>query len=118
MRDPEDVPDRAMDRLQDLADDVTMEAPAMNGIVQGAEAVHAIVDYTAKVRGEPIRVAPRRWRAPGGFLFGDRRVHAEYAPASMSSMSAGPAGDQPRSSLVTVLVAVRSMLKKVPIHPK
>jgi hypothetical protein len=67
--------------LDKLAADVTLEAPAMNGVVQGAEAVHAIVDYartlydnqefsfvgafgdngfvedyTAEVRGEPTRV--------------------------------------------------------------
>jgi hypothetical protein len=43
---------------------------------------------------------------------------AEYAPASMSAMRVGPVGAQPRSSCVTVLVAARSMPKKVPIHPK
>jgi hypothetical protein len=41
-----------------------------------------------------------------------------YAPASRSSMRVGPAGTQPRSSRVAVLVAARSMPKKVPIHPK
>jgi hypothetical protein len=45
-------------------------------------------------------------------------VGAEYAPASRSSMRVGPAGAQPRSSRVLVLVAVRSMAKKVAIHPK
>jgi hypothetical protein len=65
--------------LDSLADDVTLEGSAMNGAVQGAEAVRAIVvyirtlyehqefnfagpygengfleDYNAKVRGEPI----------------------------------------------------------------
>jgi len=43
---------------------------------------------------------------------------AEYAPASRSSTRVGPVGVQPRSSRVTVLVAARSMPKKVPIHPK
>jgi hypothetical protein len=67
--------------LDNLADDVTLEAPAMNGTVQGAEAVHSIVtkarelyefqdfhftgdygdsgfleDYTSRVRGEPLNV--------------------------------------------------------------
>ncbi|HEY6792565.1 MAG TPA: hypothetical protein VI365_35165, partial [Trebonia sp.] len=67
--------------LDKLADDVTLEGAAMNGVVQGAEAVHTIVRYartlydnqefsfvgpfgdnslleefTAEVRGEPIRV--------------------------------------------------------------
>ena len=45
-------------------------------------------------------------------------IRAGYPPASMSSMRVGPAGTQPRSSRVTVLVAARSMPKKVPIHPK
>ena len=45
-------------------------------------------------------------------------VRAGYAPASMSWMRVGPAGAQPRSSRVAVLVATRSMAKKVPIHPK
>ena len=45
-------------------------------------------------------------------------VPARYAPASRSSMRVGPAGVQPRSSRVAVLVAARSMPKKVPIHPK
>ena len=40
-------------------------------------------------------------------------VRAEYAPASMSSMRVGPAGVQPRRSRVAVLVAARSMPKKV-----
>ena len=67
--------------LDNLADDVTLEAPAMNGTAHGAEAVRAIVvearklyefqdfnftgdygdngfleDYTSQVQGEPIRV--------------------------------------------------------------
>jgi hypothetical protein len=67
--------------LDNLADDVTLEAPAMNGAAQGAEAVRSIVvqarelyefqdfhftgdygdngfleDYTAQVRGEPLNV--------------------------------------------------------------
>ncbi len=65
--------------LDSLADDVTIEGSAMNGVAQGAEAVHSIVtcirtlyddqefnfagpygensfleDYTARVRGEQI----------------------------------------------------------------
>jgi hypothetical protein len=65
--------------LDDLADDVTMEAAVLNGIVQGAEAVRTLLayartlyeyqeftfageygehgfieDYTSQVRGEPI----------------------------------------------------------------
>jgi hypothetical protein len=65
--------------LEDLADDVTIEGSAMNGVVQGAEGVRSIVtyirtlydsqefnfagpygdngfleDYTARVRGETI----------------------------------------------------------------
>jgi hypothetical protein len=65
--------------LDSLADDVTLEGSAMNGVVQGAEAVHSIVtyirtlyddqefdfagpygengfleDYTARVRGEQL----------------------------------------------------------------
>jgi hypothetical protein len=67
--------------LDNLADDVTLEAPAMNGSAHGAEAVRAIVvearklyefqdfnftgdygddgfleDYTSQVQGEPISV--------------------------------------------------------------
>jgi len=67
--------------LDNLADDVTLEAPAMNGTAHGAEAVRAIVvearklyefqdfnftgaygddgfleDYTSQVHGEPISV--------------------------------------------------------------
>jgi hypothetical protein len=67
--------------LDNLADDVTLEAPAMNGSAHGAEAVRAIVvearklyqfqdfnftggygddgfleDYTSRVQGEPISV--------------------------------------------------------------
>ena len=67
--------------LDNLADDVTLEAPAMNGSAHGAEAVRAIViearklyefqdfnftgdygddgfleDYTSQVHGEPISV--------------------------------------------------------------
>ena len=67
--------------LDNLADDVTLEAPAMNGSAHGAEAVRAIVvearklyefqdfnftgnygddgfleEYTAQVRGEPFAV--------------------------------------------------------------
>ena len=42
----------------------------------------------------------------------------EWAPASRSSMRVGPVGVQPRSSRVVVLDAERSMVKKVPIHPK
>jgi hypothetical protein len=67
--------------LDKLADDVTLEAPAMNGSAHGAEAVRAIVvearklyefqdfnftgsygddgfleDYTSRVHGEPISV--------------------------------------------------------------
>lgn len=45
-------------------------------------------------------------------------VPAVYAPVSMSLIRVGPAGVQPRSSRVAVLVAARSMAKKVPIHPK
>ncbi len=45
-------------------------------------------------------------------------ARGEYPPVSMSSMSTGPTGTQPRSSRVTVLVAARSMAQKVPIHPK
>ena len=65
--------------LDNLADDVSLDGSAMNGVVQGAEAVRSIVtyirtlydhqefnfagpygengfleDYTARVRGEPI----------------------------------------------------------------
>ncbi|MFL6336139.1 MAG: hypothetical protein ACJ754_22760 [Pyrinomonadaceae bacterium] len=67
--------------LDNLADDVTLEAPAMNGSVQGVGAVHSIVtqarklyefqdfhftgpygdngfleDYTSQVQGEPLNV--------------------------------------------------------------
>jgi len=67
--------------LDNLADDVTLEAPAMNGTARGAEAVRAIVvqarklyefqdfnftgdygdngfleDYTSQVQGEPLSV--------------------------------------------------------------
>ena len=67
--------------LDNLADDVTLEAPAMNGTARGAEAVRAIVvqarklyefqdfnftgdygdngfleDYTSQVHGEPLSV--------------------------------------------------------------
>ena len=67
--------------LDNLADDVTLEAPAMNGSAHGAEAVRAIVvearklyefqdfnftgpygdngfleDYTSQVQGEPLSV--------------------------------------------------------------
>jgi hypothetical protein len=67
--------------LDNLADDVTLEAPAMNGTARGAEAVRSIVvqarelyefqdfhftgdygdngfleDYTAAVQGEPLHV--------------------------------------------------------------
>jgi hypothetical protein len=67
--------------LDNLAADVTLEAPAMNGTVQGAEAVHSILtqarklyefqdfhfvgdygdngfleDYSSQVHGEPINV--------------------------------------------------------------
>ena len=67
--------------LDNLADDVTLEAPAMNGTAHGAEAVHAIVvearklygfqdfnftgdygdngfleDYNSQVEGEPLNV--------------------------------------------------------------
>jgi hypothetical protein len=67
--------------LDNLADDVTVEGAAMDGAVQGAEAVHSIVvtaralyegqefnfagpygdngfleDYTTQVRGEPVGV--------------------------------------------------------------
>src|SRR5262245_33957002 len=67
--------------LDDLADDVTLEAPAMNGTAHGAEAVRAIVvqartlyefqdfsftgnygdkgfleDYVSQVQGEPLSV--------------------------------------------------------------
>ena len=45
-------------------------------------------------------------------------VGAGYPPASMSWMRVGPAGDQPRSPRVWVLVAARSMAKKVPMKPK
>ena len=45
-------------------------------------------------------------------------VRGEYPPVSMSSMSTGPTGTQPRSSRVTVLVAARSIAQNVPIHPK
>jgi hypothetical protein len=67
--------------LDNLADDATLEAPAMNGVAHGAEEVHAIVvqarklyefqdfhftgnygdygfleDYTSQVHGEPLKV--------------------------------------------------------------
>ena len=66
--------------LDDLADDVTLEAPAMNGTARGADLVHEIVvrareiyefqefsfhgrcgdyfleDYASAVHGEPLRV--------------------------------------------------------------
>src|SRR5262245_25937143 len=77
--------------LDNLADDVTLEAPAMNGTAHGAEAVRAIVfqarklyefqdfnftgyygddgfleDYTSQVRGEPLKVIVTVTRNAGG----------------------------------------------------
>jgi len=86
---------------------------------------------SARDRGRPPRRARRRrpaeelrslhrraGRRHAASPYSDIGVRAEYAPASRSSMRVGPVGVQPRSSRVAVLVAVRSMPKKVPIHPK
>jgi hypothetical protein len=91
----------------DVGPDVAVAAPLVDAGRQDGD--EALLDGM-KCAGD-LRVVAE---AP----YSDIGVRAGYAPASRSSMRVGPAGTQPRSSRVTVLVAARSMPKKVPIHPK
>jgi hypothetical protein len=90
--------------LDNLADDVTVEGSAMDGVVQGTEAVRTILgairtlyecqefnfvgpvgdnglleDYTAQVRGEPIRCVVLVTRDAAGQA---RHIVANYRPRS------------------------------------
>jgi hypothetical protein len=98
--------DRRGDPPADVALDEGLAEPDAEDLRRVDPAVDAGDDVQVQVRDE--------LRAPHSGI----GVRAEYAPASRSSMRVGPAGAQPRSSRVTVLVAARSMPKKVPIHPK
>jgi hypothetical protein len=101
--------------LDSLADDVTIEGSAMNGVAQGAEAVRSIVtyirtlydsqefnfagpygengfleDYTAWVRGEPIGNVVLVTRNPAGQA---QHIVANYRPRSTLLLMSRLIGD-------------------------
>ena len=112
--------------LDSVADDVTIEGSAMNGVVQGAEPVRSIVtyirtlydsqefnfagpygengfleDYTARVRGEPIGGYPSPVRMPGGCQATDlaavmKGCTAALLRSSVGMVSASPVGRRVR----------------------
>jgi hypothetical protein len=102
--------------LDKLADDVTLEASAMNGAAQGAEAVRAIVlgvkslydhqelsfygdyddngfieEYTTQVRGEPLGVIGVITRNPAGDT---QHIVVNHRPRSSLLLLARSLGDK------------------------
>jgi hypothetical protein len=102
--------------LDDLADDVTIEGAAINGAVQGAEAVRAIVvyarslyeyqeinfagpygdngfleDYTTQVRGEPIGVVVLVARNAAGQA---QHIVVDHRPRSSRLFLSGLMGEK------------------------
>ena len=104
--------------LDNLADDVTLEGSAMDGFVQGAEAVRAVLvsiralydyqefsfagpygengwleDYTAGVRGEPIGNITLVTRNAAGQA---QHIVGNYRPRSTMLLLSRLIGEQPR----------------------